>query len=191
MMSSDDQILNRIRSVIAEVLRTKVEEVGPHAALGEALGAASLDYVDIQFRLEQEFGVQFFQGSTVDKLAELFSPCPLEKGGLLTAFGSALLRLRLPEVDPARLQEGQPVAAVEALYTPRTWVRVIKELLSARPTVCPACGSRSLTTVEEGLTVSCTNCSQRIPCPSGEECLELWAKGAAASLKPYLEATSR
>jgi len=87
----------------------------------------------------------------------------------------------MPEVDPIRLQEGLPAVGFETLYTPRTWVRVIKELLSARPEECPNCQSDQLRTTKPSV-LSCQKCRTEIRCPTGEECLEAWGKSVAESL---------
>ena len=182
MIPSDQEILQRIQEIVAEVLRIPVEQVTPDSLLGEDLGAESLDFVDIQFGLETDFEVEFHQGSTVDKLAELLAPQKLEENDLLTSFGAAVLQARMPEVDPARLQEGQPAAVGESLYTLRTWVRVIKEILSARPQQCSKCGSDQLKIVKPSVLL-CQTCQNEVYCPTGEQCVEAWAKDVAGSLQ--------
>src|SRR2546426_4888128 len=78
MIPSDQEVLERVQKIVAEVLPIPVEQITPDSLLGEDLGAESLDFVDIQFRLETEYGVQFYQGSTVEKLSDLFAPRKLE-----------------------------------------------------------------------------------------------------------------
>ena len=180
MIPSDEQVLERVRAAVAEVLRIPADQIKPNSLLGDELGAESLDFVDIQFRLETDCGVEFFHGSMVEKLSEVLAPQQLEEQGLLTAFGAAVLRRRMPEVDPARLAAGQPTAGIEALFTPQTWVRVIKELLTARPQVCPSCKSDRLK-VGKPSVLLCQSCRVEIRCPIGEECLEAWAKNVAVS----------
>jgi acyl carrier protein len=62
-MSADPPLVDRaelhglIRQHIAEVLITPVERVTPDAALMADLGAESLDFLDLLFRLEESLGV--------------------------------------------------------------------------------------------------------------------------------------
>ena len=182
MIPSDHEILERVQKIVAQVLRIPIEQVTPNSLLGEDLGAESLDFVDIQFQLETDYGVQFYQGSAVEKLSELLAPQKLEQNGLLTAFGAAVLCHRMPEVNSAGLREGFPAAGVEAMFTPQTWARTIKELLSARPQSCPKCQSDELKVVQP-LVLLCEDCRSEIRCPSGEECLEAWARSVAGSLQ--------
>jgi acyl carrier protein len=182
MIPSDEQLSERVRKIIAEILQLPVEEVTPDSVLGAELGATSMDFVETQFRLEVDFEVEFYKGSVVEKLAEIFAPQKLEAGGLLTPFGATVLRMRMPEIDPARLFEGKPVAGIEAMYTPRTWVRVVKELLNAGPKTCPNCGSDQVQAVKPSVSL-CQKCRTEIRRPSGEECIEAWARSAAESLQ--------
>ena len=48
----------RVRKVIAESLCVELEEVSTSALLIKDLGAESIDFLDIMFRLEKEFGIK-------------------------------------------------------------------------------------------------------------------------------------
>ena len=48
----------KIRSIIAEQLGVKPEEVTPQASFIEDLGADSLDTVELVMALEEEFGIE-------------------------------------------------------------------------------------------------------------------------------------
>lgn len=172
---SEPEILERVRQVVAGLLRIPVDSVPPDAKLGQELGMASLDYIDLQFRLETDFGVEFYQGSAVEKLAELLGPKEFEKDDVLTQFGATVLRLRLPEIDPERLREDEPIAGIEAMFTPNTWVRILKELLEARPRDCPHCQSTKLQASKPS-TLRCRACGREVTCPDGEACLVSWAE---------------
>ena len=174
-MPTDQEIYESVRQAITAIRRDLGNRVTPECELGAELGLESLDYVDIEFRLETTYGVEFYHGSALEKLAELLAPRQLEEDGLLTADGAAVLRLRLPEIDPERLQPGLPTAGIEAKFTPRTWVRVVKELLRARPQVCRSCGSARLEAVRPSL-LRCAGCGAELRSTDGEECLVAWAR---------------
>ena len=55
-MSSDTQ--TKVRSIIAEQLGVKVEEVVDQASFTDDLGADSLDTVELVMALEEEFGIE-------------------------------------------------------------------------------------------------------------------------------------
>lgn len=55
-MSADTQ--TKVRSIIAEQLGVKVEEVVDQASFTDDLGADSLDTVELVMALEEEFGIE-------------------------------------------------------------------------------------------------------------------------------------
>jgi acyl carrier protein len=50
--------VNRVKTIIAEQLGVKPEEVTPEASFVEDLGADSLDTVELVMALEEEFGIE-------------------------------------------------------------------------------------------------------------------------------------
>jgi acyl carrier protein len=50
--------ISKVKSIIAEQLGVKPEEVTPEASFVEDLGADSLDTVELVMALEEEFGVE-------------------------------------------------------------------------------------------------------------------------------------
>lgn len=181
-MEPDERIMEQVLRVIAETLRISPDKVRIDTQLGQELGADSMDFVEIEFRLETDFEIEFYKGNTIEALSELLSPEELERNGLLTAFGAAVLQLRMPEIVPHRLQMGQPTGGIETFCTPQTWVRRINELLAVRPSSCVACGSETLKAGKFG-TVICSSCKTEMSCPTGEECLAVWAKMVPAQLE--------
>jgi acyl carrier protein len=56
---SQDQILARIRPIIADKLNVEEEEVKYGAKFIDDLGADSLDFVELSMEMEKEFNLQF------------------------------------------------------------------------------------------------------------------------------------
>ena len=179
-LPSDREIGQTVQETVAHILRISVDDVAPDAKLGKDLGMTSLDYVDLQFSLESEYRVEFYSGSAVERIAELLVPAKLQERGLLTEFGANVLQLRLPEVEAGRLQAGEP-GAIEALFTSKTWARTVRELLAARPDLCPHCQSSELE-VTDPSTMRCRSCRRETTCPDGEACLVEWVETIRPSL---------
>jgi acyl carrier protein len=188
-MPTDQEIYECVRQAITSIREDLGDRLTIDSELGEELGLESLDYVDIEFRLETTFGVEFYHGSALEKLSELLAPRRLEENGFLTSDGAAVLRLRLPEVDPDRLRPGLPVAGIEAKFTPRTWIRVVKELVHARPQRCPSCGTERLDVIKPSL-LRCAGCGSEVRSPDGEECLAIWAGTVSALLEEHAQRTA-
>lgn len=61
-MLSHEEIFRRVRHAISEALNLDDEEVGRTARLAPDLGAESLDFLDIVFRIEQAFSFKIPRG---------------------------------------------------------------------------------------------------------------------------------
>ncbi len=63
-MSTDPSLVDRrkmyqlVRHVVADVLMVRVEQVNPDSKLVEDLGAESIDFLDLVFRLEETLGLK-------------------------------------------------------------------------------------------------------------------------------------
>src|SRR5712692_4912129 len=57
-MPTQEEIYTKVSSTLVEALNVDEEEVTPDATLQGDLGAESIDFLDIVFRLEREFGIK-------------------------------------------------------------------------------------------------------------------------------------
>src|SRR2546421_13037061 len=97
-MPSQDEIFAKVSATLVEALNVEEEEVKPESTLQGDLGAESIDFLDIVFRLERGFGVKIPRG-------ELF-PESIFKGdadfvqdGKVTPKGISELRATMPYAD--------------------------------------------------------------------------------------------
>ncbi len=58
----DTAFTDRVRACVAAALMLDADEVEVDSNLIDGLGADSLDFLDIVFRLEREFGIQITRG---------------------------------------------------------------------------------------------------------------------------------
>jgi acyl carrier protein len=112
-----------VREIIAEALARDVSEVQLEANLMEDLGAESLDFLDIVFKLERAFGIQITRGEMEraargDMTDEEFAP-----GGVISEAGLARLRELLPEAAE-RIKPGLRPVQILALFSVRTFVNL-------------------------------------------------------------------
>ena len=56
-MPSKQEVYEKIRSALVDALGVDDDEVAPEATLVGDLGAESIDFLDIVFRLEKAFGI--------------------------------------------------------------------------------------------------------------------------------------
>ena len=113
-----------VRAIIADALGRDVAQVQMASNLMEELGAESLDFLDIVFRLEREFGIQITRGemeraSRGDMTADEFAP-----GGVISERGLARLRELMPEAAD-RIKPGLRPAMILSLFTVQTFANMV------------------------------------------------------------------
>lgn len=124
-----DEIFKNIQEILVDALGVDEEEVTPTARLQADLGAESIDYLDISFKIEQVFGIKIAQG-------ELFPDgsaqnAGLVKDGKITPEGIALLKGKLPHVDFSSWESDPQVAKVGNLFTVNVLVNFVERKLAA------------------------------------------------------------
>lgn len=102
-MSRDD-IFQKIQEVLDDALGVDEDEVTPEASLTADLGAESIDFLDIVFRIEKTFDFKISQG-------ELFPENLTENedwvsDGKLTDTGLDMLKQRMSHVDFTAIESG-------------------------------------------------------------------------------------
>jgi len=102
-MSRED-IFQKIQEVLDDALGVDEDEVTPDASLTADLGAESIDFLDIVFRIEKTFDFKISQG-------ELFPENLTENpdwvtDGKLTDEGLAMLKERMTHVDFDAVESG-------------------------------------------------------------------------------------
>ena len=119
-----DAIPDAVRRIIADALGRPEAEVRLESILMEDLGAESLDFLDIVFRLEREFGIQITRGemeraSRGDMTADEFAP-----GGVISERGLARLRELMPEAAE-RIKPGLRPSMILTLFTVQTFANMV------------------------------------------------------------------
>ena len=171
---SDAELHARFAAVVAESLRVPPSRVTPDTTL-PALGAESIDIVEITLDTEHAFTVLMPERTVLELATEVAGDGVFEKDGCLTALGSELLRARIPEVDASAIAAGRPVGELAPVFLRvDVWTRVIRGLLEATPRTCPACGER-LVQGSPG-RVACPVCSTALDLPSGDDVARAWVR---------------
>lgn len=119
-----DEIFAKVREVLVDALAVDDDEVTPSATLVDDLGAESIDFLDIVFKLEQTFAIKIGQG---ELFAEGAANDPkYVKDGKVTPEGIAAMKARLPHVDFAVLEADPSVAKVKNIFTVDTLVKFVE-----------------------------------------------------------------
>jgi acyl carrier protein len=115
-MTDANEVDARVTKVLVESLGVEGDDVIPAATLQGDLGAESIDFLDIVFRLEREFKIRIERN-------ELF-PDPISpddpvfaRDGRLTDEGLTAMRLRMPYANFRDLEFDRQLTRVDDLFT--------------------------------------------------------------------------
>ncbi|MCI0637679.1 MAG: acyl carrier protein [Gemmataceae bacterium] len=115
-MPNRDEIYAKVSSTLQEALNVDEEEVKPESTLQGDLGAESIDFLDIVFRLEREFGIKIPRGELFPE--SIFQGDPdFVQNGKVTDKGIAELKTRMPFADLSKFEQNPEVAGISDLFT--------------------------------------------------------------------------
>jgi len=120
-----DAVYPTVAKTIADALGSEVDEVRPDASLINDLGAESIDFLDIVFRLERAFKVKIPRGKIIEDARGDLPEAAFEQRGLVTDAGLSTLRSFLSEVPAERIKPPLKVADVPRLFTPQTFAKLV------------------------------------------------------------------
>ncbi|MEQ8843249.1 MAG: acyl carrier protein [Phycisphaerales bacterium] len=124
-----EEIQAKVQDVLAEVLGIDEDEVTPRATLTGDLGAESIDFLDIVFRLEQAFGVKIEQGELFPE--NLQQTPEYVQDGRLTEAGLAALREKLPHAEVDTIEDDPRLARVGEIFTVDAIINFVERKLGA------------------------------------------------------------
>lgn len=131
-MTESTRVPERVREIVAEALARSGSEVRLESILMADLGAESLDFLDIVFKLEHAFHIQITRGEMEraargDMSDEEFAPA-----GIVSEQGLARLRELMPEAA-ARIQPGLRPGQILSLFSVQTFVNLVRAKLGIAP----------------------------------------------------------
>ncbi len=111
-----DEVFGKIQEVLVDALGVDDDEVTSEATLVGDLGAESIDFLDIVFRLEQTFGIKINKGELFPEgLAS--ADASFAADGMVTNKGLAALREKLPHADIDTFEKDPKVEHIQDLFT--------------------------------------------------------------------------
>ena len=133
MAMGRDDVMGKIRDVLTDALGVDEDEVTPDATLQGDLGAESIDFLDIVFRLEKEFSIKIPKGELFPD--DILSNPEFVSGDNMTAAGVARLKELMPHADFAKFEQDPRVSGMSDLFTVNTIVNYVESKLqqTARP----------------------------------------------------------
>jgi acyl carrier protein len=128
-MPSQEEIYTKVSATLVEALNVDEEEIQPTSTLQGDLGAESIDFLDIVFRLEREFAIKIPRGELFPE--SIFQGDPeFVQNGRVTDKGLAELRARMPFADLQKFESNPEVSAISDLFTVNMITRYIQGKLN-------------------------------------------------------------
>ena len=126
-----DEIFGKIVEVLEDALGVDEDEVTPTAVLTKELGAESIDFLDITFKLEQAFGFKIAQGDLFPDGAAQDPDYVVD--GKITAKGIEEMKSKMPHVDFSEFEKNPNVGDVQNIFTVDVLVNYVERKLAAAP----------------------------------------------------------
>ncbi|MCL4761445.1 MAG: acyl carrier protein [Burkholderiales bacterium] len=120
-----DAIFPTVAKTIADALGCEVDEVRPDASLINDLGAESIDFLDLVFRLERSFKVKIPRGKIVEDARGDLPEAEFEQKGVVTDAGLLRLRTFLSEVPADRFVAPLKTTDIPRLFTAETFAKLV------------------------------------------------------------------
>ena len=116
MAMSRDEIFEQVQEVLVDALGLDDDEVTSEATLMGDLGAESIDFLDIVFRLEKAFDIKVPREELFPAEAVL-SNTDFVSGGKLTEKGLAEIKDKMPHTDLSEFEKDPDVNKIADLFT--------------------------------------------------------------------------
>jgi acyl carrier protein len=114
-MPSREEIYSKVTTVLVDALGVDETEIRPDAVIRDDLGAESIDFLDIQFRLEKAFGIKIPKGDMFPENLETDER--FVQNGKVTPAGITELKKRMPKSDFTQFEKDPELEKMSRLFT--------------------------------------------------------------------------
>ena len=125
MARNRDEIFQEVKAVLIDALGVDDDEVTAEATLMGDLGAESIDFLDIVFRLEKAFDIKIPREELFPAESLMNDP-DFVKDGKLTEKGLAELRDKMPHTDLAGFEDDPDINKLGDLFTVQSIVNFVE-----------------------------------------------------------------
>ncbi len=115
MPMTEAEVFEKVQEQLVDALGVDDDEVELDKTLTRDLGAESIDFLDIVFRLEKAFGIKIPQGDPFP--SNLLKDPQIVADGKITETGLATLKEKLPHMDFSRFESDPDVDRLPELFT--------------------------------------------------------------------------
>ena len=124
MTLTQDEIFKKVQAVLVDALGVDDDEVIGTAVIKDDLGAESIDFLDISFRLEKAFAIKIGKGEMMPE--NLTNDPNFAQNDKVTPAGVAELKKRMPYSDFTEFEKNPTVDNMSKLFTVNTIVHFVE-----------------------------------------------------------------
>jgi acyl carrier protein len=128
-MPSEAEVFEKVKTCLVEALGVDDDEVTPEASIMGDLGAESIDWLDIVFRLERAFGIKIPHGELSPE--DILTNTEYVQDGKVTPAGLGQLKQRMPFADLSKFERNPAVQDFPHLLTVQDMVRYVETKVAA------------------------------------------------------------
>ena len=128
-MATKTDIFSKVQEALVDALGVDEEEVTPEATLQGDLGAESIDFLDIVFRLEKAFDIKIERGELFPE--DILNNAEFVEDGKVNAAGLAKLKERMPFADLANFEADPNVLNLSKQLTVQDMCNFVEHKLAA------------------------------------------------------------
>src|SRR3954454_4822705 len=122
-----EEIYSKVQTVLVDALGVDEEEVTPNAVIRDDLGAESIDFLDIMFRLEKAFNIKIPKGEMMPE--NVANDPNIVKDGVVTPQGIAMLKEKMPHSDFSTFEADPKLDNMSKLFTVNAIVNYVQTKL--------------------------------------------------------------
>lgn len=129
MAPTDDEVFTKVQAALVDALGVDDDEVTPEATMVGDLGAESIDFLDIVFKLEKAFGIKVPREELFPE--DILTNASFVKDGKVTDSGISELRTRMPWADLSKFEANPRVQDFGDVLTVGDLCRFVQSKLAA------------------------------------------------------------
>jgi acyl carrier protein len=127
-MPSKEEVFEKVRTALVDALGVDDDEVRPESTIIGDLGAESIDFLDIVFRLEKSFGIEIPRSELTPE--DVLTNPNYVKEGKVTPEGIAEIKRRMPFADLTAFEANPAVQNFGNLLTVNDLCRFVESKLN-------------------------------------------------------------
>ena len=129
MAPTKEEVSLKVQTALVDALAVDEDEVTPEATMVGDLGAESIDFLDIVFRLEKAFDIEIPRSELFPE--DILTNAEYVQDGLVTEPGLAELKTRMPFADLTRFEANPAVQDFGNLLTVSDLCRYLESKVGA------------------------------------------------------------